>query len=66
MPNLRGTSPVGRDGKGRSYAAQTVSRGRPNQRCHGRGGILSTEVMKVYAGGVHRQGRMGALAGAHG
>ena len=28
MPNLQGASPVGRDDRGRSYAARTVSRGR--------------------------------------
>ena len=35
MPNLRGTSMVGRDEGGRSYTARMVSRDRPSRRHHG-------------------------------
>ena len=36
VPNLRGASPVGRDEGGRSYATQTVGKGRPKWRREGR------------------------------
>ena len=39
MPNLRGASPVGRDGGGRSYAARTDGGEETNGRCSGCGGI---------------------------
>ena len=45
MPNLRGVSPVGRDGEGHSYAASTVSRGRLIRRRHGQGKVLNSRVM---------------------
>ena len=41
MPNLRGTSLVGRGVGGRAYAARAISRGKPNRRNQGRGGIPS-------------------------
>ena len=41
VPNLRGASPVSRDGDGRSYGARMVGKGRPNRRCRGRGGGLA-------------------------
>ena len=66
MPNLRGTSSVNRDGEGRLYAAQTVSRGRPNrQRCD-HDGVPGTTVMTSYVGWVQRQECVSALAGALG
>ena len=66
MPNLRGTSSVNHDGEGRLYAAQTVSRGRPNQQRRDHDGVPDTTVMTAYVGWVHRQECVSALAGALG
>ena len=66
MPNLRGASPICRDGEDRSYATQTVDRGRPNrQRCsHGR--VLSKVVMMTVQAGrtCKSHGRAGRARGA--
>ena len=74
MPKLRGASPVGRDGEGRSYVARAVSRGWPNWRGRNRGKVLNTGfLMTVPAshtgksrelGWGGRAGRLGVRAGA--
>ena len=47
MPNLQGASPVGRDGGGRSYAAQMGSSGRPRRRRCDHGGALCPVKIKI-------------------
>ena len=44
MPNLRGTSPVGRDDRGRSYAALTIGGGELGQRVVVEAGFPSDET----------------------
>ena len=55
MPNLWGTSPVGRDGEGRSYATRAISRGWPSWRRRGRGRVLSSGLTTIVSAG--RTGR---------
>ena len=59
MPNLRGASPVGRGVGGREYAARAISRGKPNRRNQGCGGIPSTTRVDSNLG----QGRRGMADG---
>ena len=69
MPNLRGTSPVSRDGEGRSYTTRAVSRGWPSRRCHGRGEVLSTGLITTIPadrGGMSRELGWGGHARAAG
>ena len=50
MPNLRGASPVGRDGEGRSNAARTGSSGSPRRRCRDPKESLGPVKMRVGQG----------------
>ena len=58
MPNLWGACSVGRDGRGHSYGAWTVGKGRPSRRRCGRGGVLG--VMMVETEGQDSQTRHAA------
>ena len=61
MPNLWGATPVGREEGDRSYMARTIGKGRPNQRCYNRGGVLGAQA-KVTEGA----GRAGEVRGQAG
>ena len=50
VTNLWGACLVGRDREGHSYAARTVSRGRPSRRPRDRGGVLNMVMMIVRRG----------------
>ena len=55
MPNLRGASPVDCHGGGHSYAARTVSKGRPNRRRRDLGGVLDMIKITACSEGLHKQ-----------
>ena len=67
MPNLRGASPVGHEGGGRSYVAQTVGRSEPGRRRHGHGGVLGAVGCKGHTtGATSRAGCATRCIGAQG
>ena len=61
MPNLRGASPVGRVGGGRSYAARAEgSRWLPQRRLRGRSRSAKRSQWVELAGRRHKMTRGGA------